>query len=340
MNTWLHRISHHAELSYPLLARGYLSIGYSDFDNDEFIRQTRSDGCAYFNATIEDAWGKCPRTRYNLWRFIVEMQVGDWVVVPSWGVFSVYEITEDVCPLPRIETDGLTTWNHEAVINTERGLMVGGNVIDLGFGRKVTPIAVNLSRYDYTDAALSSRMKIRNTNANISDLEESVRKAIAAADSSQPINLHSQILAASRANVLKLIQSELIPDKFESLIKWYFEKIGASEVSIPAKNESGKEGDADIVAVFEQLKTIYYVQAKHHRNESSQWATEQIKAYVDHKDKMDDGYTKVAWVVTFGDSFSDAAVKLSKDNSIQLFTGPDLARMILEAGIENLGKAF
>ena len=340
MNTWLHRISHHAELSYPLLERGFLSIGFSDFDNDEFIRRTRSEGWGYFNAEFEDAWGKCPRTRYNLWRFIVEMQVGDWVVVPSWGVFSIYEIAEDVCPLPELDADGLKTWNDEAVTKTDRGFVVNDAVVDLGFVRKVTPIATGLSRYDFTDAALSSRMKIRNANANISDLEENVRKALSAFQSNLPINLHSQILTASRAKVLELVQSELIPDKFEHLIKWYFEQIGASDVSIPAKNESGKEGDADIVAVFEQLKTIFYVQAKHHRNETSQWATEQIKAYVDHKDKMDDGYTKVAWVVSSGDSFSDEAIKLSKEHSIQLFNGPDLTRMILEAGIENLDKAF
>lgn len=340
MNYWLHRISHHAEVSYPLLERGYLSIGYSDFRNQEFIDRTRSKGWEYFESSIEDMWGKRPRTRHNLWRFVVEMNVGDWVLVPSWGVFSIYEITGDVAPISTIETADLKTWNQEFVTLQNDCLRVQEQNVDLGFIRTVKPVAVNISRYDFTDSALSSRMKIRNTNANISDLAESIKKALEASRADQPINLHSQILAASRAKVLELIQSELIPDKFESLIKWYFEQIGASDVSIPAKNESGKEGDADIVAVFEQLKTIYYVQAKHHKNETSGWATEQIKAYVEHKEKMDDGYTKIAWVITSGDRFSEEAVKLSKEHSIQLFNGPDLARMILEVGIEDLDKAF
>ena len=30
---WLHRISRHAEVAYPLLDNGYLSIGYSDLVN-------------------------------------------------------------------------------------------------------------------------------------------------------------------------------------------------------------------------------------------------------------------------------------------------------------------
>ena len=34
---WLHRISHHKEVSYPLLDNNMLSIGFSDFSNQEFI---------------------------------------------------------------------------------------------------------------------------------------------------------------------------------------------------------------------------------------------------------------------------------------------------------------
>lgn len=340
MNYWLHRISHHAEVSYPLLERGYLSIGYSDFSEPEFIERTRAESWTYFNAAIEDAWGKRPRTRHNLWRFVVEMEVGDWVIVPSWGVFSIYEITEDVIPIGQIDAADLKTWNGDAVRMHEDLLVVDEHSIDLGFVRKVKPIATDIHRYDYVDSALSSRMKIRNTNANISGLEDSIKKALDAYRANEPINLHSLILRGSRNKVQELIQSDLIPDKFESLIKWYFEQLGASEVTIPAKNESGKEGDADIVAVFEPLKTIYYVQAKHHKHETSGWATEQIRAYVENKEKMDDGYTKVAWVVSSADSFSEEAAKLAKEFSIQLFNGVDLARMILEVGIEDLNKAF
>jgi hypothetical protein len=39
MNYWLHRISHHAEIAYPLLDKGYLSIGFSDFATQEFIKK-------------------------------------------------------------------------------------------------------------------------------------------------------------------------------------------------------------------------------------------------------------------------------------------------------------
>jgi hypothetical protein len=183
-------------------------------------------------------------------------------------------------------------------------------------------------------------MKMRSTTADITDLSASVNKALEAFRRKRPIKLHSQILDASQDHLLKLIQNELIPDKFESLIAWYFERIGATEVTVPSKNETDKQGDADIVAVFEPLKTIYYVQAKHHKGVTSEWAAQQVKEYKDQKDRMDDGYSKIAWVVSSAEKFAPECVQLAKENSVGLFTGPDIARMIFEAGIQKLDKAF
>jgi restriction endonuclease Mrr len=139
---------------------------------------------------------------------------------------------------------------------------------------------------------------------------------------------------------LSLIPNELNPDKFEALIVWYFKRLGASEVTITSKNARDKQGDADIIAVFEPLKTIYYVQAKHHKGVTSGWAAQQVTEYKDHQDRMDDGYSKIAWVVSTAESFSAECIQLAKENSVGLFAGPDIARMILEAGIQNLDKAF
>ena len=336
MNVWLHRISHHAELSYPLLERGYLSIGFSGFSNEEFIRRTQESWDSFENA-FEEVWKGRPRTRYNLWRFVAEMEEGDWVVVPSWREFSVYEITGEAALPGKVDVNELKTWNGEEV-TIENGLFaVNGSEVDLGFVRAVKPIKVGMSRYDCADAELTKRMKIRQTNANITGLKGSVDKALKG-----PVNLHSRIVSYSRGEVLKLIQDELHPDKFEYLIKWYFDRLGASDVYVPAKNERDKEGDADIIATFEPLRTIYHVQAKHHKGVTSDWAVHQIHDYVDHRKTHsdDDGYAKIGWVVTSGDEFSKKSENLAKENSILLFTGHDLAQMILEVGIDNLDKAF
>jgi predicted Mrr-cat superfamily restriction endonuclease len=340
MNIWLHRISHHSELSYPLLQKGYLSIGFSALACQDFIESIQADaGMANLNQSFINQWGRLSKNRFDLWRFIVDMKIGDWVVVPSPGNFSIYEINGNPEPVGNLQPEGLVTWNNTPVIIKDKLLHhQNGTFIDLGFTRKVTPIQTDISRYLYADTALTSRMKVRTTNSKISILKDSIDKAISAARENKPINLHSLVLDATQASVIQLIREEINPDKFEQLVAWYFRQVGASDIITPAKNESNKQGDADIVATFEPLKTIFYIQAKHHHGISSDWATQQILDYRDYK--KDEDYSTVCWVVSSADAFSDECVRLAKESSVQLINGPDLARMIIESGIENLDKAF
>jgi hypothetical protein len=58
MNYWIHRISHHAELSYPLLDKGFLTIGFSDFtDDDEIIEKVKFNDWNFFNGKFKEKWG-------------------------------------------------------------------------------------------------------------------------------------------------------------------------------------------------------------------------------------------------------------------------------------------
>jgi hypothetical protein len=170
-------------------------------------------------------------------------------------------------------------------------------------------------------------MKIRQTTADISDLKESVEKALAAFKKEKPLNIYSQIVETASRQILDTLQSELTPDKFEYLVKLYFERIGATNVYIPTKNESGKDGDADVVATFEAIRTIIYIQVKFYQGETSSWAIEQIRNYKLQKDSIDDGYSKIAWVISSSDSFSEEAQKLAKEANIQLFDGITFAVM-------------
>lgn len=343
MNIWIHRISHHAEVAYPLLDNGLLSIGYSDFSENSFIiNSCEKDGWQLFEKKFDDTWGERPRTRHNLWRFLAEMGKSDLIVVPSWGTFSIYEITEDMArPISEIEFTDLKDWHGNRIVKKD-GLLYKSNdqLIDLGFIRKVQLLAKDIPRYDYADSALTSRMKIRSTNANITDLKESIEKALDGFKNKQPINIYSQIISKTLQNILDTIRTQLTPDKFEFIVKWYFQRIGATEVYIPAKNESGKNGDADVVAVFEPLKTIIYSQVKFHTGETSSWAIEQIKSYKDQKDTMDDGYSKISWVISSADNFSKEAYDFAKEAKVQLVNGKQFTTMLLEAGIVNLDKAL
>ncbi len=99
------------------------------------------------------------------------MRKGDLVVVPSWGTFSIYELTEDMAiSISEIELIDAKDWHGNKVVKKEDGALyrVTGENIDLGFVRKVKLIIKDIPRYEYADSALTSRMKIRSTNANIS----------------------------------------------------------------------------------------------------------------------------------------------------------------------------
>jgi predicted Mrr-cat superfamily restriction endonuclease len=344
MKTWLHRISYHGETSHPLLERGYLTIGFSDFSNPEFISKACGQDWSYFQNEFLEGWGELKRTRYDLWKFLAEMKAGDQVVVPGFpnqGSFSVFEIIDDKpLPIGDVKTAGLKTWTGDSVTLKDGLLNCKEKVIGLGFARKVRQIEKDLARSSFADAALTSRMKCRGTTYDISDLHESVDRAIASYRSNSPINLHNILLEQHTQATLNAICRELNPDKFEQLIKWYFEKVGATHVEIPGKNEPDKEGDGDIVATFEPLKTIIYVQAKKHTGETNEWAMQQIKDYRDKKESMDDGYARIAWVVSTAEGFSKECISLAKQNKVLLLNGRDFVRLLLNAGIEGLDMAF
>ena len=147
-----------------------------------------------------------------------------------------------------------------------------------------------------------------------------------------------------REKILRLIHEELAPDKFESLIEWYFKRVGASEVDRPSKNESDKEGDADIIATFEPIKVLVYIQAKFHdpNSQTDEWAVEQIQAYVGHRNNLqeDDGYAKVLWVVSTCDDFTEECKRMAKAKGVTLINGQEFACMLIDAGFAGLDTAF
>lgn len=345
MAYWLHRISWHAEVSYPLLEMGYLSIGFSDLSNPQMHDIVKNDDWASFEEEFSNAWGNIPRNRYTLWRFIAGMKKGDYVVVPASGAFSVYEVSEDhfyIIEELQVITNLMDWHGNKISLNPDGYLSSRGSnddSIDLGFFRKVVPVALGISREDFADRKLTARMKIRNTTADISDIRSSVDEALSAFKRNEPINIHGVLIDKLSSTVLEVVRSQLNPDNFEKLVQWFFMKIQASSVDIPAKNERGKEGDADIVATFENIKSIVYVQVKHHHEgETSSWAVEQIKSYKNQKESMDDGYTKSAWVISSADGFSQDTIEDAKSNHVHLIDGKQFSKMLVDVGFQTLDQ--
>ena len=344
MNYYLHRISHHDELAYPLLERGILSIGWSDFAKREFVSSHQAKGWNDVPQAIDSTPGwQNMRSRFSLQRFL-EMNAGDRVVVPSWGTFHVYEIVSDERLIADdLDLSDLKTWD-DHVVRREEGQLYEDRDghrqrhFDLGFFRRVRQVAKDIPRSGYADNALISRLKVRQTNVDINDIRENVEQALVGWKKEEPINLASEVVKKCAGEVLNLVIEKLDQDRLEKLIKWYFERIGASSAVIPAKNERDKEGDADIVATFEPISTIIYVQAKHHVGTTDDWAVEQINSYVKHKEELsgETGYTRIPWVISTALDFSTDCKVKAKRHQVRLVNGMELATRILEAGMAGL----
>ncbi|MCY4303349.1 MAG: restriction endonuclease, partial [Aestuariivita sp.] len=277
----------------------------------------------------------------SLKRFL-EMEQGDRVIIPIWGAFHIYEIQDNSRLNPiQIEDElkGLKSWDGNGAVIQE-GYINDGSVVDLGFFRRVRVIATAISRNDYAAAALTSRLKVRQTNVEITDFKESIENAYDHYKRKRPINLRSQLLEKCTSVMRETILDISSPDKLENLINLYFEQCGAN-TDKPKKN-SDNEGDADIIATFESLKLIVYVQAKFHDHETNAWAVDQIQQYVDSEiaNGNDDEYTRMLWVISTAEKFSNDCQKKAKHSGsrkgVRLIDGIEFSQMLLDKGIEYL----
>lgn len=341
-NYWLHRITggnNGALLSYPLLKeKSILSTGWSDFSIDQFVNRTKQDGIRYIEECMKQEWNVSspPKNRWNLYNFICKFREGDIVVVPMWGgVFSICKIVDDKI---------LTNYSLPAEYYTNLGISRHKDgylykddeqkCIDLGFYRAVEVLHYGISRADYANQKLFSRMKIMQTNANISNIRESVDDAIKRADENRPICIHEELLNATLSVAKRTITDYTQHLKYEKLVEKYLWAIGAHNVYKPAQNESPTEaGDADRIAHFEDLKVVVMVQVKKHDDKTGEKAVEQIIRYKENH--QNDDYNVQLWVISNANDFEEEAKQKAFVNNVRLINGNDFARMILEVGLKH-----
>ena len=345
---YLHRISHEDNVSYELMDMGYITIGWELFADTKIMEASRVPGYPDFDVITDGKGQKNNRSRWNMWYF-GQLKEDDYIIVPLYGgLFSVFKVLSQAKPITELANENIESlngkWNNHHIIWNSNRLYdeEDGRKIDLGFFVRVEKIVEAIPR-SFVSGKLISRMKIRTTTACISDLAADVEEAIKAGKEKEPINIY-EISMDVLANYLKnsVIKEKLGEQRWERLIRWYFKKIGADVSVIPAKNEPGKKdgADADIIAEFNNLKLIIYVQAKFHEGQTSSWAVEQIYKY---KNQMCDGesdYTYATWVISSADEFSQEAINEADRNNVRLINGTEFARMLLDVGLNDLNAAF
>lgn len=341
---WLHRISHEWDVSYILLSIGYLTIGWSAYSQSG-IESTvvRDKDIEAFESIMKTLGEHENRSRWNLWNFC-NFQKKDYVLVPlPNGEFSIFRVKSRAVPIGKIDAipDSFLSESKQTIYKGKDGLLYRANtkdVVDIGFAIQVEPIKEHLSRYMYADNRLTARMKMRQANADISDLRQDIEMVLSA---NGPINLYVSVIEQLSDMLLTSIKSNLTPDKFERLIGWYFQKVGASHVFRPGKSSRDKwdGADADVVAEFEALKVVFYIQAKLHEDVTSS-GVEQVVLYKTQQEDAMNEYTIVSWVITTADAYSPEAISLAAENKVRLITGAEFSRMLIDVGITDINQAF
>ena len=337
-NYYLHRISYYKSIALPLLEKGdYLSIGFGDlYDNKLHDIKDKKEFKKYIKAK------NIMINANNLWNFIAKFKKDDLILVPNpYGKkFSVYKIVGD--KFVGNDDKELSETLTELKLNNIKD---GKNI--LGFFWKVEPIAKDIIKKEYAENSLMRIMRYRGTNVVCNDkLKKSIDDAINNFKEKKPINLFLDIVDSCRDNILKLIKEKLDDKKFEKLIKLYFKQCGANDVYKPSKADND-EGDCDVEAVFEPIKTVIHVQAKAHKGYTNEWAIKQIKEYIENEkenneyieDEMEDNrYIHIGWVISTCDDFSNEAKKLADKNNILLINGETFAEMLIRSGIHTIDK--
>ena len=305
-NYWLHRVSHEGGIKI-IEDEHRLTIGFSDVAASEAARQaaTQKNYGAFCSAYTQVYKGEIERLKNGLWRFVVEMSVGDMVVVPFPCGFYICKVTGD------------------AVVCNRDGL-------DLGWEREVEILVECSPREDYAGSGLLSRMKCQQTNLNISDLADEVEEALARKRGNAPIDL----VGSLSQELQKEIDVLCSPDKFERIVASYFKALGA-HATVLSKNYSDKQGDCDVEAVFPALRFTVCVQCKKHIGTTDDWAVRQISDYAAQREEMasDANWTYAYWVVSLADKFNDDACRLAQEKGVTLINGNEFCRMLLNAGI-------
>lgn len=336
-NYWIHRCrcgNNAWPFTHEMLRKhNLISIGWSDFSDTDGQKNLTS-GWDSFEEMFKD-WGY-PRNRYYLWRFLNEMKAGDIVVVPLQGCFDVYRIVDDVVyNNETIDHTVWVDWNGNTATLDKDGYpaCADGRQIDMGFYRKVTPVAIDIPRGDYAGQALYSRMKIMQTNCNINDLNDEVEEAVKRFADKTPINLHNEFLNDAAKGLLQQMRTKLNDSKLEQLVEWYMKQLGA-DTKIPAKNASAcDEGDADVIATFGRLNGFtVLIQVKAHQGYTNEWAVSQIATYK----KLNNYQSSQMWVFSTCDDFSEQAKHDAEVENVRLINGVEFARMIVENGVYTL----
>lgn len=248
-----------------------------------------------------------------LWRFIREMQIGDYVIVPIPRAFYIGEIVGEAYYFqPGLQDDTAIRRNVKWLNNKKPILR------------------------DYCDSGLISRLKYQGTCVAAGDLIQSIKTALESAVNNKAVSFKEQAQDKLREQLISVLSSKstnLTPKKFEELVGQLLKALGADTSKLPSNRVYGNNiADVDVIADFINLGVRIYVQVKYHNHETDTHAVRQIIEAL-RKEDADSVQPKIGWVVSSA-KFSEEAIKLADENGIRHIDVDELSDMIISIGLD------
>ena len=250
----------------------------------------------------------------HMWRFIREMENGDWVVVPHGDAFYIAEVTGAAFFDPIRQDEDSVYRRPVKWLNNKQSIP-----------------------RSHAKAALISRMKIQGTSALASDLLDDIKECLAVVNSGRVPTFHKNLQSRLVAQTLEELRTgHLDSFKFEHLIRDVLEAIGAKEAKVISRQ---KDMGVDVVATFfvaDTFPIIVAVQAKHWKPDPPV-QRDVIDKLVSGMEAEDADLGMVITTGTFSDDAEKAVTEYFDDSAIriELIDGEQFAKMILEHGITN-----
>ncbi len=300
-----------------ILKSNQVVIGWSLIEDELFNKKLKRED---YKEVLKNKYEDYKDNPYSLgqatgylWRFIHEMNIGDYALVPISKSFYLAEITSEPIYIPNKIRDDTAIRRDVKWLNNSEPIL-----------------------RDYCGSGLVSRLKYQGTCVEATDLISDIERSLKNANEKIPPKFKTQLNDNLKQHVTKYLISKdsyLDDRKFEHLIKQLMLGLGATTSDIISKSKYGKSiADVDVIANFTHLALQIYIQVKKHEGETDKHSVEQIIEAI----KIDnpEGESKIfGWVISSG-KFNEKAVKMADENNIRVINGEDLAEMILSVGLE------
>jgi len=319
-NAWVHRVSPSGvdQLHNICLPNNQIVTGWSDAEGLESVsewyeaREIIKNGCYVDDESYHRAGGGTA----SMWKFIHEMKVGDYVVVPYWGgVFYVAEIAGDL-----IVDKSDAAYEADSVYRRP-----------VRWLNNKQPIPRN-----FVKSGLRSRMKIRQTTAAAGEFVDDVLNALNLAGQETAPDQEALFPSELRQKLVKVTLDEIHSGymderKFEELVASVLRGMGARECEIiPRQNDTGVDVRAQFL--IGPTEIVIGVQAKWHRGiTEAHWLDHFVEGL------KTEGIS-TGWFITsaeFSDDFESRAEQLSNEHGRQLhvISGSEFAAMVVDYGV-------